>query len=418
MQPTFMIDESFTVGMIGHGYKSILELTALDVHPPLYYVALKTYLGIFTFWTSNMFIKVFFARIFSVICSIITFHYLYRLVSYLGFKYNKYILWLFFLLMPTVLGNSEQFTNIRMYAFSMMLIAIEVYYLVMYIYFRPSKKYFTIFTLSAILSFYTNYFSAIVAGTYLFIFFIDCIIERKSRKAVNVFISGCIFLLCAIPYVPVVLKQLSLAHGGRMWVMDIDKYIISLLKYSKFIIIFIIPFILLYSKLDKVFKKLYFYSFIVLLVNMFLLIKGLIVMHYLAPSYFIFIFLSINLCIFFYKQTQNKKYNFILIIPLFILISSFGKSFYQQVTNYDIPSIKFISEFNKWEKSDKDTLKTNFINYKTWGEERDQNAIYLQSINKRISNKYYMNSYDYLGNGNDKLFRSIFWNVDHYYKKK
>ncbi|TPR15781.1 glycosyltransferase family 39 protein [Apilactobacillus timberlakei] len=418
MHPTFMDDEAFTMGMVHHNYKEILDLTALDIHPPLYYIVLKVFLTLTTFWTSNIFVEVFFARVLSIICSMIAFYYLCRLSEYFGFKHNKYLLWFAFLFMPFITGYGEQLTNIRMYAFSIMLMAIEIYYLIIYINCKPSKKYLFIFTLATILNFYTNYFSAVVAGTYLFLFFIDTVIKGKTHKAVVIFIAGIVSLISFIPCIYILSIQTSLIPSGVISMDSIKNSLVPFLKSLMFMV-FIIPFIAYHKHLKNEFKLFYIYSMIVVFVNMLLVLESFH-FRYLVPSYFVYAFFGINICLSFFKRYKddNKMISIILLLPLFVIMISFGREIVKQIHVYDVSSIKLISNFNRWKKSDENNLKINLTAYSSSIQERGQNSIYLQSINKRISNKHYMNAYDYLGNGNDKLFRSIFWNVDHYYKKK
>ena len=39
-------DELFTVGMIEHSYSELIQFTARDVHPPLYYMITKLFCGL------------------------------------------------------------------------------------------------------------------------------------------------------------------------------------------------------------------------------------------------------------------------------------------------------------------------------------------------------------------------------------
>lgn len=47
------VDESFTLGLIKHNWSQIISLDSMDVHPPLYYLVVKLFLMITTFWTCS-----------------------------------------------------------------------------------------------------------------------------------------------------------------------------------------------------------------------------------------------------------------------------------------------------------------------------------------------------------------------------
>ncbi len=70
--PYFWHDESFTLRLVSLSYANGIDITAHDVHPPLYYLMLKTWLSIFSFGTHNVTAIVVLSRLFSFLAYVLT----------------------------------------------------------------------------------------------------------------------------------------------------------------------------------------------------------------------------------------------------------------------------------------------------------------------------------------------------------
>lgn len=415
-------DEAFTMGMINLPYETIIHTTSLDIHPPLYYIVLKLFLTFTTFWTKNIFIKIIFARIFSAVISIVTFFYLVKISTFFKITYNKYLYFIIFLLFPLQLGIEQQFTNIRMYSLSILLFSIEVYYLVKYLN-DNNNKYFIAITVSTIAAMYTNYMCGLMNCSLLLIFFIDSILKKESMKVICSFISGIISILLFLPWIPNLLTQLSLTkYDTLMTTHSLIKFLVILLGI---LFVFMIPNIMRPKKtliFSKEILKIRRYLYITLLICLLAILvtkPNAISLRYVAPVITLIMFTDSFLYVD-SKHLYNNHMNRVILTSIFslFLILNFAKSLKSQITTLDIPSYHYIQSFRTVEKSKEKSINANKygLTKYPWNH-MGGNAIYLQSIDKSINDKHYVNMYDSLGNGNEKLFKTIYYNIQHPYRK-
>lgn len=188
-------DEFFSIGLVQHSYLSLIKIDALDVHPPLYYIILKLFLNITTFWTSSIFIKIIFARFLSLISFFITVFTLLKTLKILRISCNHTIQLILYFLYPSIATYS---VTIRMYQMSIMLLAIEVYSLLKF-HKDNQNKYLIASLITIILAFYTNYFSAAFAGALLITEFIDYTTHKELHNLLRIFLTGICSLITFIP---------------------------------------------------------------------------------------------------------------------------------------------------------------------------------------------------------------------------
>ena len=112
---TIWVDEAYSLELAKHSYMNLIKIDALDVHPPLYYIILRT--GFLIFGVSENFIWI--GRFVSLVP--------YVILMIIGFtvikkRYSKTIAYLFnvFIMgMPQMLRYS---TEIRMYSWGMLFV--------------------------------------------------------------------------------------------------------------------------------------------------------------------------------------------------------------------------------------------------------------------------------------------------------
>lgn len=411
-------DEPFTMGLINHNYSDIINLTKLDIHPPLYYLALKLFLQITTFWTSNIFIKIIFARILSYLFGIISFLYLLKILSLINIRINKYVGILLFILLPLGLGKYNQLTNIRMYELSIMLMCIEIYY-ILQLHKKINIKYSIILTLSIVLNLYTNYFSGLIAGIYLIIFFIMYIFKKDIKRSLNCFFIGIISIAIFTPWIPIIFNQSS---SQNILINNIN---------IKFILEILIPIIILEIIVRKYYSD---HNSLLITINamsiasfidlIFINLSTFPILRYLCPVIYPLICIFTVIVYDLYRKQQKGK--IITVILSLLLIISYSYSVYNVIFNFNIPSISFVKKFNKINESKKTNFNLSNIGLESYrwnasGENHGGgggNSIYLLSIHKNISDRNYISTYQVIGNGNEKLFKAVFPNVEHYYTNR
>lgn len=190
-------DESYTMSMIEHSFSDIVRLTAVDVHPPLYYLSLKA----FTLITGEN--SLFVLRVFSFLsvatCFVLALFPVRRLLG----RATALIFIALLSLMPVTqyLG-----TEIRMYSWAMFFVlGCSVYAYDAYR--RNSAFAYTMTSVFAICSAYTHNYALVAAGFIYLIFVVSQ--YRKNRKIRNVLISFAIFALAYMAWIPAILFQIG-----------------------------------------------------------------------------------------------------------------------------------------------------------------------------------------------------------------
>lgn len=418
------LDEPFTMGLINHNYSDIINLTKLDIHPPLYYLVLKLFLQITTFWTSNIFIKIIFARILSFILGLLACIYLSNSLSLLGIKVNKYLGIFLYILLPLGLGKYNQLTNIRMYSLSILLVSMEIYYILKLN--RDSKvKYKIILLISVCLTLYTDYFAALIAGIYMLLFTLTYIIKKDWKHTKDMFLIGCIDIILFIPWIPSLLNQLSMQFKNSYVTHSL---LTANTKFSiKLIVLSIIINVIFYRKYRE--NSLLKISIINLSITLCILtIYSQLTLPFPVPRYLspivqpIFFFVSYAIIYFYHRNIKGKL---ITLILLMFLTINYSSSCYRVILHFDIPSISFMQKFKAISNSHNTNVNANAsgIEEYRWNATGQGsgggggNSIYLLSIHKNISDKNYVSTYKIIGNGNEKLFKAVFPNIEHYSTK-
>lgn len=413
------VDEDFSLGLIRHSWSQIITLDAMDVHPPLYYLTLKVFLNITTFWTSSMVIKTIFSRIFSVICFAIMskgIQVIFKIT--LNKKINFFIIFLGLILLPNVLYHA---TCIRMYAFGAMLIIWE---LICLLKFRQKNRFtFLIYALIlAELAAYTHYFAAIIAGLLIFYEFISYIKNKQYRSAIKTGIIGCLLFILFIPWATIAFKQISTV-SQHYWMPNSLNNFVDLFYYRAFPIsvFFFIGFILLilltilcYKKGSVSFKKIYRRVLFSFYGTMFLGIAISFLIRPIFQSRYLFFIFPLYLCLTCFELSKimknNKKSLKIIEIAILVflslgLIRNSAKGVYFIINNYN--TCKQLNFYNN--KNDKEVILPSDIN--TYVPLRY--SLYLP--NKTIIIHQSKKSINQIKTGNDKndqkLFNEIFPNI-------
>lgn len=416
-------DEPFTMGLINHGYSEIWNLTSLDIHPPFYYWILKLFLSIFTFWTSDIFIKIILSRLLSFLFFFITFIYLIKILRILNIKKNCYTEFLILLVMPTSLNLIPVVTNIRMYSLVAMMFSMIMYYSFMF-HKRNNNIYLLYIYILLTTLLYTNYVAAFIGGLYLILNIINYAINKRYRQSIYLILIGFISVISFYPWIYHMVDQLSYKQSPAS-VSLILKFVIEVI-FS--FVIFFIPY-LFKKNLTPSEKKLFFIFPTIIIIVLFFIslvrIKtggGIISLRYLSPVLIPYSFLSVNILINYLKSNKNMYSQLTALMMILYCLFGMSISMYKQINRYFIPQFSFIEKFNtlKNDKSSEISVSQSHLNKYFWdkGDGGGGNAIYLLSINKKISDKNYINTSIPIGNGNVKLFKAVFPNIEHYSTNK
>lgn len=217
---SFVFDEAYTMAMIQNSFSDIWDITAMDVHPPLYYFMLKCF--VFIFGDSLLSL-----RIFSNLGILGVFLLgMFPIRRYFGASVSMLFVFLIAILPVTQFLADE----IRMYSWSMFFTlstAIAAYQV-----FRNSNKSNnSVLLLTALCASYTHYFSLLATFVIFGLLLLFLILEKKR---LNYTIIALIFFLIGYSFwIPELLHQFITVNNSH-WVGKLTLKDLLLFSYYIF----------------------------------------------------------------------------------------------------------------------------------------------------------------------------------------
>jgi len=200
-------DEAYTFAMIKHNVKEIWNITAADVHPPLYYFILKGFMCVLPdtlLW----------AKLVSIIPYII-------ILIFGGVQFKKLfgkkvslVFMLLFLAFPSLLIYSVE---IRMYSWAALFVFANALY--GYKCLKSDKlSDWILFALFGVASAYTHYFSLVSTGI---VYFIVLLASIKNKKLKRWFMAVAITIVLYLPWLGRFIQQLIFKAENEYWIDEI-----------------------------------------------------------------------------------------------------------------------------------------------------------------------------------------------------
>lgn len=194
-------DEAYTIGMINRSYADIIEITANDVHSPLYYFTLKFFcssLGDFQIYATKLFSVIFFIGhlvLGGVFCRKI---------------YNRKVEFYWLVLNGFMPAMVIQAASVRMYSMGLLFFTLTAF-LAYRIYKEESTRKWIEFTLVSIFTMYIHTFTMIEVFV-LYLLILVLLVHKKRYKSLRPFFtSGVIAGAAYVPWLGV------LWHQMRRW---------------------------------------------------------------------------------------------------------------------------------------------------------------------------------------------------------
>lgn len=212
IQPYFSFDESFTVNLIRNSWGDLIRFTGLDVHPPLYYLAVKAVVLLLGE-------SVFAFHLVSLVC-----YLLLLLVTALFFE--KYFSQKAAALVVLGLCGAPNLLlfalQVRMYSMAMLWVAISFYltYIIGEKYDEKIiNKYWIGLALSNVAAAYTHYFAGLAAVMLSFFLLVYLLLLKKPWKRLVIqWGIYCIFMFVLyLPWLFVLLRQMA-AISQDYWI--------------------------------------------------------------------------------------------------------------------------------------------------------------------------------------------------------
>lgn len=190
-------DESYTLSLIRHSFKDIIYITALDVHPPLYYLIMKVLTAPFSYHLVAV-------KLATVLPAIIL---LCLAKGWFGRIINAK--WYAFFLLTIPAAQSYLVAEIRMYGWIALFItitmmaAIEIY--------KGHIKFYYVFGFSGLCAAYCHYFALVTVVCIYCVLFLFLIFRknRLAREWLPLFGAAGVSVVCYLPWLFVFMKQLS-----------------------------------------------------------------------------------------------------------------------------------------------------------------------------------------------------------------
>ncbi|MBD8349097.1 MULTISPECIES: glycosyltransferase family 39 protein [unclassified Dysgonomonas] len=201
---TFWYDEAYTIAMMQHSFSDIWKITAMDVHPPLYYFMLKLFTELFG---DSLFTMRIFSNLGIIACYLLGIFPIKRL-------FGDKVSFTFILLMVLMPINQYLGVEIRMYSWAMFFVLASS----IYGYETFQKKMlisYSKMTFFAICAAYTHYY-ALIAIFSIFLILIIYLLRRK-KTIVRPLLFAIILLLAYIPWIPIFASQVYNVHQS-FWV--------------------------------------------------------------------------------------------------------------------------------------------------------------------------------------------------------
>lgn len=197
---SFWVDEGFSVFLASHNIKEIIIGTAMDQHPPLYYILLHYWMV----FGRNMFV----IRLLSAVLGLAAIPLLYRIASSL-FPLRVALGATFLLVISPVHIQYSQ--EARMYIL-LFLSTLASTLLVWHLVEVPSKRFWLGYLFITLVALYTHYFSLfILIFQNLFVLMVS-LWQRRSELAGKWLLAQGALLLGFLPWVPTLTSQVTQHH--------------------------------------------------------------------------------------------------------------------------------------------------------------------------------------------------------------
>lgn len=201
-------DEAFTLQLLRGNVAEIINGTANDVHPPLYYLYAKLFAVVFG--ESLIVQKI--AAIIPMIATLIIGAGTVRRC------FGDVASFLFLLFIACIPCSMEFAVQVRMY--SLALFCVTICGLYAYRAFTEGKKqYFAIFAVSGVAGAYTHYFAFVSIIIITGLFFVTVLVWNRKRLH-NWLVSVAGMIVCYLPWLPSMLHQVTSVEAGY-WIPQI-----------------------------------------------------------------------------------------------------------------------------------------------------------------------------------------------------
>lgn len=209
------VDEAFSLAMIKHSYTEMIELTARDVHPPLYYIILKAGVEAGTGIGKDI-PAIYIAKLISFLP--------YGILLFLCFtkvrrRWGLEVMGIWAVCTVSMPRMILYGVEIRMYSYALLFVTTA--FLCMDNMMVDGRiRDWVLFTAMALAAAYTHYFALAAAAVLYFLLFVHFIRKRQTKQLIWTVISGLTAAIGYLPWLIIFMKQLQRV-GGDYWIPQI-----------------------------------------------------------------------------------------------------------------------------------------------------------------------------------------------------
>ena len=219
MNHNIWADEAYTFAMLRHGFADICRITAVDSHPPLYYLAAKLFTMPFDY-------SEYAVRLFSSACSLLV-------VGIGGWQltklFNRKVGLLFMVLYALFPFILERSMETRMYP----LAALGIFLCALFAYraWQDNKaRHWVGFVCGGLCAAYSHYFALAAAGILYGLLFL-CILFKKRQLLKSWLIAALVTIALYAPWLGSLIGQLAYKVDHEYWIAPITPA--TLIDYAK-----------------------------------------------------------------------------------------------------------------------------------------------------------------------------------------
>ncbi len=219
------VDESFTLAMLRHNYTEMIHLTAIDVHPPLYYILLKIWIDFWKIFFSGSVITVL-SKLFSVIpCIILVVVALTKLRK----QWGTFVSAVWVLSTVSVSYLISNGVEIRMYSWALLFVTLSLVFMSDIIVQNKIVNW-CLFVIVSLAAAYTHYYACLgVAVVYGMLFL--WLLWKRRELLLRWFIAAITTIVGYLPWLFVFFKQAQTV-SDNYWINKIGtRTIISYFSY-------------------------------------------------------------------------------------------------------------------------------------------------------------------------------------------
>lgn len=212
--PDIWADEAFTLALIEHSYFGVIRLTAADVHPPVYYVIVKTLVdGVHIFLPEIS--SVYLAKLSSVVAYIIL---LIVCMTKVRKDWGDYVAGTLAVCLVGMSNLAGYWIEIRMYGWGLLFVTLA-FLCANDVVKRKTRAAWVLFVVFSLCAAYTHYFACVAAGvSYLILLVWSLKNDRTMLKKWA--IASAATVIFYLPWLYVLFRQMQLVSTSY-WISDI-----------------------------------------------------------------------------------------------------------------------------------------------------------------------------------------------------